>query len=187
MDFADKVTPHIKRRLHFVGHSTAAVAVLDYLLTNGDSIFDRVVLAAPLVHCSAWRLSRIGCHDKNRLVKSVPRVFRKNSSDAEFLDFIKNKDRLQIRTIPLKWVRALHKWNDKIINLQPCGKKVKIIQGTSDKTVDWRFNIRFIQEKFSNAEVSLIENADHELFNESADMRNEIFSQIKSYFDHTEF
>jgi len=183
IDFADKVRPQLNGPYHFVGHSTGAAAVLDYLLTNNCTIFDRVVLVAPLVHCAAWEQSKISYNEKIQFIKSVPRIFRKNSSDPDFLDFIKNKDPLQTRKIPLKWVRALHEWNEKIENLSPCEKPVKIIQGTKDATVDWRFNIKFLQDKFRYAEVSLIENANHELFNESVDIRKEVFSQISHYLE----
>ncbi|MBC8481614.1 MAG: alpha/beta hydrolase [Planctomycetes bacterium] len=180
-DFADKVKPQLKPPYHFVGHSTGAAAVIDYLLTNKNPIFDRIVLAAPLVHCAAWEQSKIGYNEKIQFIKSVPRVFRKNSSSSDFLDFIKNKDTLQTRTIPLKWVRALHKWNEKIADSPLCNKPVKIIQGSKDTTIDWRFNIKFLQAKFSNAEVSQIKNANHELFNESDDIRNEVFLGISDY------
>jgi len=183
IDFVDKVRPQLNGPYHFVGHSTGASAVIDHLLTNNDTIFGRVVLTAPLVHCAAWERSKIGYNEKIQFVKSVPRVFRKNSSDADFLDFVKNKDPLQTRTIPLKWVKALHGWNNKIADLPPCEKPVKIIQGTKDTTVDWRFNIKFLQEKFSNVEVRLIENANHELFNESVDIRKEVFLQISHYLE----
>ncbi len=183
IDFTDKVRPQLKGPYHFVGHSTGAAAVLDYLLcsNSNDTIFDRVVLIAPLIHCTSWEKSKLGYNKKIRFIKSIPRIFCKNSSNADFLDFVKNKDPLQNRTMPLKWVRALHKWNEKIDDLPASEKSVKIIQGTSDKTVDWRFNIKFIQEKFKDVEVSLIENANHELFNESANMRKEVFSQINHY------
>ena len=181
IDFADKVKRQLNGPYHFVGHSTGAAAVLDYLFTNNDCLFDRIVLAAPLVHCTAWEQSKIAYNEKIQFVKSVPRMFRKNSSDADFLRFVKNKDPLQSRKMPLKWVKALHKWNDKIADLPACEKNIKIIQGTSDTTVDWRFNIKFLQEKFDAIEVSLIEKANHELFNESTSIRNEVFSQISSY------
>ncbi|MHC4359963.1 MAG: alpha/beta hydrolase [Planctomycetota bacterium] len=181
IDFADKVRPQLNGPYHFVGHSTGAAAAIDYLLTNNDTVFDRVVLAAPLVHCAAWEQSKLGYNEKIQFVKSVPRIFRKNSSNSDFLDFVKNKDPLQSRTIPLKWVKALHGWNDKIADLPPCEKTVKIIQGTKDTTVDWRFNIKFLQKKFSKTQIDLIENANHELFNESADIRKDVFSQINHY------
>ncbi len=52
-----------------------------------------------------------------------------------------------------------------------------------DTTVDWQFNIKFLRDKFSNIEIELIENANHDLFNESVDMRSEVFSQISDYLE----
>ncbi|MFH1614403.1 MAG: alpha/beta hydrolase [Planctomycetota bacterium] len=184
IDFADKVRPQLNGPYHFVGHSTGATAVLDYLLTNNHVVFDRVILAAPLVHCAAWEQSKIGYNEKVQFVKSVPRVFRKNSSDSEFLDFIKHKDPLQARKIPLIWVRALHKWNEKIKDAPPSEKPIKVIQGTSDIIVDRQFNVKFLKEKFPNIEISMIEKANHELFNESVDLRAEVFREISSYLEN---
>jgi alpha-beta hydrolase superfamily lysophospholipase len=184
IDFTDTVKKQLDGPYHFIGHSTGAAAILDYLLVNDGTIFDRIVLTAPLVHCAGWEQSKISYNEKIQFVKSVPRIFRKNSSDATFLDFIKNKDPLQARTIPLNWVRALHKWNGKISGLPGCERNIKIIQGTSDETIDWQFNIKFLQEKFKNIEVILIKNANHELFNETAKIRKEVFSQITSYLEN---
>jgi len=181
LDFTEKVKLQLNAPYHFVGHSTGAVAVLDYLLTSENTFFDRIVLAAPLMHCAAWEQSKIAYKEKVPFVKSVPRKFRKNSSDTDFLDFVKNQDWLQTRTIPLKWVMALHKWNDKIADLPIRTANLKVIQGTRDTTVDWEFNIEFIREKFSNVDVSLIENCRHELFNEPENIRKEVFSQISNY------
>ena len=72
-------------------------------------------------------------------------------------------------------------WNDRIANYKSCDKTVKIIQGTDDMTVDWKFNVKFICKKFDNVEVSLINKGQHELFNESADIRMEVFSQVSKY------
>lgn len=182
-DFANLVKGQLKGPYHFVGHSTGAAAMLDYLLTTEDTIFDRVILAAPLVRCVGWKQTKIAYKQKIPFVKSVPRVFCENSSDREFLDFVKNKDPLHTRKIPLKWVRALHKWNEKIEGLSGSSKAVKVFQGTEDSTVDWKFNVGFIRKKFSNADITMIENARHELFNESVDIRTQVFSQINSYLE----
>jgi alpha-beta hydrolase superfamily lysophospholipase len=108
-------------------------------------------------------------------------MHRENSSDKEFLEFNRSRDFLHLQTVPLKWVEALHDWNDRITDLPACEAKIKVIQGTSDTTVDWKFNIEFIREKFSNAQITIIEGARHELFNESAEIRKQIFSKISSY------
>ena len=183
IDFTDTAKKQLDGPYYFIGHSTGAAAMVNCLLTGGEVVFDKTVLTAPLVHCAGWEQSKIGYNEKIQFVKSVPRVFRRNSSDTVFLDFVKNRDPLQARTIPLKWVRALHKWNDRISDSPPREKRIKIIQGTADKTVDWEYNIKFLADKFSDVQISMIEGANHELFNESAKMREEVFSRISSYLE----
>ena len=183
-DFMNVLTKKLKGPYHLVGHSTGASAALDYLLTCKDSAFDKVVLVAPLVRCSAWGPSKTGFKLYSPFAETIPRVFRNNSSDEKFLQFVRTKDPLQLRCVNLKWVKALHQWNDKISDLEKCDSEVKILQGTNDKTVDWEFNIKFIKNKFSSVEVSLIENAHHELFNESANIRKEVFSQILAWLEN---
>jgi len=183
IDFTDMAKEQLDGPYYFIGHSTGAAAMVNYLLTGGEAVFDKIILTAPLVHCSGWEQSKISYNEKIQFVKSVPRMFRKNSSDAAFLDFVKNRDPLQARTIPLNWVRALHKWNDKICDLPGGEKRIKIIQGTSDETIDWQYNIKFLEGKFSNIQISMIEGANHELYNESADIRKKVFSQITGYLE----
>ncbi len=182
VDFTNKVMDRLEGPVHFVGHSTGGSAVIDYLLTEKESVFDKIVLAGPLVHCQGWELSKISSQDKFQLIKQVPRIFRKSSSDEAFLNFIKNDDWLQTKYLPLKWVRALHSWNEKIVTHDSCDRVVMIIQGTEDSTVDWRYNIKFLRAKFSEVRVNMVEDAGHELFNESVDMREDVFFLISNYF-----
>lgn len=180
-DFADLVGRRLNGPYHLIGYSTGGAAALDYLLTSKEDVFDKVILAAPLVRSWLWRLSKIVFWLYQPFGKDIPRVFRKDSSDKNFLRFVKNEDLLQGRTVPIKWVRALYRWNEKIAGLKPCQRSIEIIQGTGDTTVAWRFNIKFIEGKFSDVQISLIDKARHELFNESADIRQEVFSQINSW------
>lgn len=182
-DFVEIVKEQLKGPYHFVGHSTGAAAALDILFTKDEKVFDRIVLAAPLVHCAAWEQTKIGYKNKIPFVKSVPRIFRKTSSDAEYLDFIRNEDPLQTKMVPLQWVKALHEWNERIADLPRREISLKVIQGTEDSTVDWEFNVDFIKEKFTDVDVVLVENANHELFNESDELRKEVFLQISSYLE----
>ncbi len=179
-DFVGVVSEGLDGPYHVIGFSTGASAVLDYLFNGENNVFDSVVLAAPLVHCAAWEQSKAGFKLYSPFGDAVPRMPRKEPSDAQVLELAK-KDPLRLSTVPLKWVKALYDWNDRIAKLPPCQRKVKVIQGTGDTTVDWKFNIDFIRKKFSDVEVSLIENAHHELFNEPADIRKEVFSQISRY------
>jgi alpha-beta hydrolase superfamily lysophospholipase len=111
----------------------------------------------------------------------VPRVFRRVSSDEEFLKFVKYKDPLQAKKISLKWVGAMFKWDRRIADAKTSARPILVIQGLKDNIINWRHNIRFIQSKFENYEIELIENCRHELFNESEKIRQEVFSQIKDF------
>jgi len=166
---------------HLVAFSLGSGIVLDYLLTSEDTIFDRVVLAAPLVRNVAWESLKTGYNVYSKLAQSVPRTHRKNSSDKEFLEFNKTKDVLHVQEVPLGWVKALYEWNDKIANLPRRDKAVLVIQGTSDTTVAWKYNIKFIRSKFSDVKVRMIDKGRHELFNESVNIRSKVFLQIGDY------
>ena len=178
-NFRDVANKHIEGPYHLIGFSAGGSAAIDDLFVNQRNNLDKVILVAPLVHCVAWGPSKAGSKIFGAFVESVPRVARRESSDRQYLRFVKT-DPMQVRRVPLEWIRALHAWNDKIADLPSCPAKVKVIQGTNDTTVDWKFNVEFIREKFSNAEVILIENGRHELLNESVDIRKKIFSEIGS-------
>ncbi|MCK4753220.1 MAG: alpha/beta hydrolase [Planctomycetes bacterium] len=180
-DFENIVKSKLDGPYHVVGHSFGGAAVLDYLLVREGKAFERIVLIAPLVRSWLWKTSKAAFKLDHQFVEDIPRIFRRNSSDKEFLRFVKTVDPLRIQKLPLRWVEALYKWEEKITAAQPCGKAVKVIQGTSDTTVQWRFNIDFIQQKFAEVAVDMVEGGRHELFNESADIRTEVFSQISGW------
>ncbi len=181
-DFVKAVKPKLKAPYHMIGHSTGASAVIDYLLEKKGDDFDKVILVAPLIKSVLWKTSNI-CSGFYRLFGSkMPRVFRNSSHDKNYLTFVKNKDPLQAKQISVSWVKALYEWNKKIAALSPCSKEMKVIQGTEDTTVVWRFNMEFIKEKFPKADIALIKHGRHELFNESEGIQKDVFFQTNDYF-----
>ncbi len=185
-DFTKVVSGQLHGPYHLIAFSLGSGVALDHLLTGEDVVFDRVVLAAPLVRNVAWESLKTGYKLYSKFGQSIPRAQRKNSSDGDFLEFNRTKDILHVQQVPLRWVRALYEWNDKIVNLPRRDKAVLVIQGTSDTTVDWRYNIKFIQSKFSDVKVTLIEKGRHELFNESVNIRTKVFSEIGDYLAEQE-
>jgi alpha-beta hydrolase superfamily lysophospholipase len=181
-DFTNVLAEYLHGPYHFIGFSTGSTAAIDYLLT-GQNTFDKVILAAPLVHSCAWKQSKATFKYYSKFTDFVPRWPRNNSHDKEFILFNRKKDYLHAQWVPLKWVKALYEWNDKIEDLPPSNKTIKVIQGTNDTTVDAGFNMKFIRQKFPNADIKMIKNARHELFNEAAELRNNVFSQIKKYLE----
>ena len=113
-------------------------------------------------------------------IKEISRHFRENSSDEQFLDFIKN-DPLQSNAIPINWLDSLIHWNKEIQTYGPTNKETLLIQGTKDKTVEWEYNLNFIKKKFYNLHITLVKNGRHQLFNEKSEIRDEVFRNIVSF------
>jgi alpha-beta hydrolase superfamily lysophospholipase len=162
---------------HLVAHSMGGAIALDYLINVDQTPLDRVVLLAPLVHTSHWNLARLGHYLGKHLSDSVPRASPKTSSDEEFLEFSRN-DPLQAKQVPTKWFSALVEWNKRIVETAPSTLPVMVIQGTADTTVDWKYNMEFIKEKFPRADILMIEAGGHQLINETLPMRTEVIQII---------
>jgi alpha-beta hydrolase superfamily lysophospholipase len=165
---------------HLVAHSMGGAIALDYLLNVDQTPLNRVVLLAPLVHTSHWNLARLGHSLGKHLSDSVPRASPKTSSDQEFLEFSRN-DPLQAQQVPTKWFSALVEWNKRIAEKSPSTLPLLVIQGTADTTVDWKYNMEFIKEKFPRAEILMIEAGGHQLINETLPMRTEVIKIIADY------
>jgi alpha-beta hydrolase superfamily lysophospholipase len=182
-DFLNVVRPKLKSPYHLIGFSTGGSAVMDSLFAGREDCFDKIVLAAPLVRCVHWPMAKISYCIYKPFAKDVARVYRKVSSDKDFERFIRYEDPMSARRVSLKWVEALFKWNKKIADVPVFDRKILVIQGKKDNTVAWRYNLKFIKSKFSNAQIKSVEKARHELFNESVELRNQVFSRIKEYLE----
>ena len=115
----------------------------------------------------------------------MARYHRKNSSDKDFLAFNKTKDYLHAKHLSLKWVKALFDWNDKIEPMAACDKEVLIIQGDKDGTVDWKYNLGLMGKKFPKAKIEMIQGANHELFNEALEYKQQALNFVGDYLKRT--
>jgi alpha-beta hydrolase superfamily lysophospholipase len=75
----------------------------------------------------------------------------------------------------------MHHWDKRAAQYQSLLRHVKIIQGSRDMTVDWRYNIEFIRGKFGKVDVTMIKGGDHELLNESDMIRSKVYECISEY------
>ena len=167
-----------------IGHSTGGAILINYVLKQEESHFDKVILIAPLIRSNLWFFSKISFYLMKPFpfIKKIRRHFRENSSDEQFLDFIKI-DPLQSKAIPINWLNSLIHWNKEIQTYSPTNKETLLIQGTKDTTVEWEYNINFIKEKFHNLHITIIKNGRHELFNEKPQIRDEVFRNIVPFFE----
>ena len=176
-DFLELVRAHMPAPYDALAHSTGAAILLNHLLTHKDNEIEHAVLIAPLVRSAYWQLSRMLGPVLDVFVDDLPRVFRDNTSDEQFLEFIR-QDPLQARKTSLAWFDALVDWNERVTQYPPSPKPVVIIQGNADSVVDWEYNLEFLETKFPDARIEIIEGGRHQLLNESSALRARVLQLV---------
>lgn len=167
---------------HLMGQSTGAAIVLDYLLYQpSEPSIGQSILMAPLVRPAAWWQSRMAYWLLSPFVRTLKRRFTRNSSDAAFIEFVHHHDPLQPQVLPTDWVGALIRWVPRIeaapVNTQ---HQPLIVQGELDATVDWAYNLNFLQHKFQQPKVLCLPHASHHLLNEQSNIRSQYFDFLHS-------
>jgi alpha-beta hydrolase superfamily lysophospholipase len=176
-DVLDVCRTHLPPPIHVVGHSLGAGIVMDRLMNTDPPEVRQVVLLAPLIRSAAWGLSGIGYALTPAWVTSLPRIFRRNSSDAAFRRAVK-EDPLQYRRVPQAFVRAHRAWAARMEGYPSSARRVTIIQGDRDTTVAWQYNLGFVQRKFPQARSVMIHGGGHQLMNERTPLRAEVLRQV---------
>lgn len=160
---------------HTISQSTGGAIIMEYLLRQEErQPFEKIILLAPLVRPKGWRTAQWLHSAISPFRATIKRAFTPNSNDPAFLHFLQNLDPLQSRLLSARWVGALKRW---IPQFEQAGKVAVspiIIQGDKDGTVDWRYNLGVIEEKFTQPEVHLLKGARHQLANEDWAFREQI-------------
>lgn len=168
-----------------IGISTGCAVILEYLFNN-VSEFKYHVLASPLVRSDLWILSQLGMHLIGGIVTELPGLLPDITSDKE--EFLFNKtDLLRRKRVPVTWIKALFKWNEKIdVPETKISEKVLVIQGEWDIVVDWRYNLPFLKRKIKNLDLYVLKRAKHDLFFEIRPIREKVFEKIRSFIFSTQ-
>lgn len=167
-----------------IGQSTGAAILATDALTRGtDSHWAGLALLAPLVRPWGWRQSSWLHLLVGPFVRSIPRKFRDNSTDAEFATFLREQDPLQADRLAVDWVSAMRRWMPRLLALPPTPVPTLILQGEQDLTVDWVWNLEVLKKKFPNAEVHLHPEARHHLVNEAEPIRQALFDNLDRFID----
>ena len=141
-------------------------------------VFCSVTVLAPLIRVVQWPWVRLQYQLAKRWVNSVKRVFVRNADNAGFVDFVRTADPLQARCIPVRWVGAMIIWAAKFSASPVVSFPLRVIQGDSDTTVNWQYNIERIRAKFPQLRVDTIHGGGHHLVNESRVRRNDVFTKV---------
>jgi alpha-beta hydrolase superfamily lysophospholipase len=88
-------------------------------------------------------------------------------------------DPLQPRSLPTSWVGALTHWVPRIEAAGRSEHSPLIIQGEADMTVDWRYNLDVLQDKFHQPQILRLADARHHLANENEALRKRYFDYLR--------
>ena len=168
-----------------IGQSMGAAVLINCIIEKifPPQDFDHIILLAPLLYPRKWNAMRFLFPLVSCFFSSMKRNFSTNSHDQEFLDFLRTSDSLQSKNLPVDWLRAMVDYQKRFAEFPTKVQKFSIIQGTADETVDWKYNIKKIEEKFIGSKVYLVNGGMHHLVNESKDYREHVFSLINQLAD----
>ena len=167
--------------LHSLGQSTGGAILLKYLLDadkNAPYPFASLNLLAPLLHPKGWWLNRHLLPIVTPFRKALKRRFGESSHDTEFLAFLREKDFFQPKEMPVQWFVAAENWAKEFEACDGSNYPVNIIQGTSDQTLDWKYNLEVFAEKLPQMQLQIIEDAYHHMANEEPSLRKQIFEAM---------
>ena len=167
--------------LFAMGQSTGCAALTEFARRNPWP-FVATVYLAPLIRPANWRMINASYPFISRFTDSVARGFARNSGDHEFLEFIK-QDPLQSHRTPLSWVGALRRWLKSLKFVDLGVGPVLVIQGEADGTVWWRYNVGKIPKLFPGSEIFYIEDAGHQLANETPQIRQRYLQRVSEWLD----
>ena len=160
-----------------IGQSTGCAIWMDYVLTNcarkHTPMVERLLLISPLVRPakSSWWQNPLGLTLIKKVKHDVPRKFRRNNSNPEYLRFVRLEDPLQPRKMAMSWILALSRWMPYMEGLPASRFPVWMVQGARDQTVDWRYNMAYVKRKFRLKVMLQLEDASHQLINECKEIR----------------
>ena len=142
--------------------------------------FVSTVFLAPLIRPKNWRTVLMAYYVLRPFIDGTTRGFSENSSNKEFLAFIR-QDPLQSRKISIRWVGALRHWLAGLPRRDLGIGQVLILQGTADETVAWRRNMKEIPNLIPQCQIVYVESAGHHLANESGKIRQEYLACVDGY------
>lgn len=165
--------------LWVMAQSTGCSALMDYA-RHYDWPFKATVLLAPLLRPRGWRRIRVAHLLLRKFREDVERQFTENSSDPDFLEFVRN-DPLQSREVSLRWIAALRRWLSGLNHSDLGVGPALVIQGDADRTVQWQYNLDVVAQLFPGSHIEMVSGAGHHLANESDDIRMRYLGQVQEY------
>ncbi len=176
-NFLNIISNNLIMPFYAIGHSTGSAALIEYFY-NYENIFDISFLASPLIHTYMWDISLLGMNIMELFSENIFRRYGGASTNKEYLDFVKNSDPFQSKSVPFHWARVHRLWEKDISNYKINSSKIVVLQGLDDTVVDYKYNIEFLKERFPNISINFFKDARHSLFNEKTEIQQAVFKTI---------
>ncbi|WP_051559928.1 alpha/beta hydrolase [Marinobacterium jannaschii] len=165
-----------------MGQSTGAAVLLEQARLHFELLarwpVQQHILLAPLIRPTQYEMIRRKYRWLGRILKQVPRAYSESSHDADFSEFVRERDPLQHHRISVQWIGAMLRWIDQIEACEQLPVTARVIQGTDDNTVEWQHNLPLLDRLLRHNRVELIEGACHHLVNESEPYRKQLLQHI---------
>ncbi|MDF7799970.1 alpha/beta hydrolase [Pontiellaceae bacterium B1224] len=181
-DIVTRAEPVLPRPFHLIAHSTGCSITLADLYDTDDTTFEKIVFLAPLIRHTHWGWAKFGYTISKPFTKSVRRRDKKNSSDEDYLAFVK-QDPLHSSILSYEYLGALYHWEKKTHAYPEWPGSLCVIQGTDDDIVDWNYNLEFLQTKIAQPEIHMLPEARHQLLNEKESIRKQVLELIFNYLN----
>jgi len=168
---------------HGMGQSTGGAALLAHLQYSRWQPLDKVFLLAPLVRPANWHLVKWKYYLGRLFITEPSREFSINTHDAEFSRRQALRDPLQSQVISMCWLGAMVDWIKTFPKTARNPRKILVVQGTGDGTVDWRYDMRAIRDRFPHCHRVLIRGARHQMINETQPYRHQILAAMDDWLN----
>lgn len=172
--FTDAVRGAAKepRRLIAAGHSTGCAAWIIYLSAGEsplrENAFERVIFGAPLVRSASWDWSKAGFFLGSAFLRDLPRG---PHTGPELLPYPFDIDPLAPERFPVHWVKELFRWDGLNRAYGALPGPLTVVQGDKDTVVDWKYNLPYLKERFSDFDLKMVKGGTHPVFRYAGELR----------------
>lgn len=166
-----------------IGHSTGGSALLA-LVSSGDPRIERAVLVAPLVRMNSARWIRAAYPVANAMMEGIDRDDKRRSTHDSAWHERMIADPLELRRIPLGWVRAALAWERQADSIAPGATRWMLVQGDADDVVDAKAGLEVLRRRVPNLRSMWIPGGMHHLLNEGPPWRLRVWMEIGEFLQN---
>lgn len=163
----------------FYGHSTGNIGMIEYLLEKNSHQFEKIIMATPLIRSYLWSVSRLGLRLFGRIVRRLPK--RPVVTDHPEYKRLQKLEPRPMKSVPVSWFEELIKWNEKLkTDMRSSDEKIYTIFASKDTVIDYKFNKQFMETRFREAKIEVIQGSDHTLHYQKKVHTDQFYAILKS-------